>query len=41
MSITPVLIVPLSAILFRERVRIRDVLGAALAVAGACLMFRA
>jgi drug/metabolite transporter (DMT)-like permease len=41
MSITPVLIVPLSAILFRERVRARDVLGAALAVAGACLMFRA
>jgi drug/metabolite transporter (DMT)-like permease len=39
MSITPVLIVPLAAILFKEKIRARDLLGALVTVAGVALMF--
>ncbi len=38
-SITPILILPFSVYLLAERIRLRDVLGAVLAVAGVALMF--
>jgi len=41
MSVTPILILPFSALFLKERIRPRDALGAALAVAGVALMFLA
>lgn len=37
----PVLLIPVSIVLFRERVTVREVIGAVLAVAGVALLFRA
>jgi drug/metabolite transporter (DMT)-like permease len=41
MSLTPVLIVPFSAIFLKERIKPRDILGALMAAGGAALMFLA
>jgi drug/metabolite transporter (DMT)-like permease len=39
MSIVPVLIIPPAVLIFKEKVSLRAVLGAALAVAGVALLF--